>query len=326
MVYHPDLGGEADAENKILYFHPPATPLAEQVRCVGLSEALTNFANSLAPGTPCESMHTQNRRYVFEQVEPSVWMVLVVQHGSDAPQEGDSQVGEGEEDLQDAHLKAVLQRIYGTLRLFCGALLPVLEGQGAAALRTLIGGFLSRLLELMLSAPASSASASASADSTAPPRALSHASDVLDAMDGIRFLPVEQRLYLRAQYVVNLVECAHPSVRHCMLLHHDKLVWSGLTHAATRLLHRYLLHGLLGVQPAQSHAASATPQLLTDVCDVPDEFLALVLAQVVMPPLTPYRFMPSWAERLPASYAPPITWLPGPSTRLPVPGWNRRLT
>ena len=95
MVYHPDLGGEADAENKILYFHPPATPLAEQVRCVGLSEALTNFANSLAPGTPCESMHTQNRRYVFEQVEPSVWMVLVVQHGSDAPQEGDSQVGEG---------------------------------------------------------------------------------------------------------------------------------------------------------------------------------------------------------------------------------------
>ena len=30
-MYHPDLGGEADAENKILFFHPPTTPLAEQV-------------------------------------------------------------------------------------------------------------------------------------------------------------------------------------------------------------------------------------------------------------------------------------------------------
>ena len=46
-------------------------------------------------------------------------------------------------------------------------------------------------------------------------------------MDGMRFLPVDQRLYLRAQFVVNMVGCTFPSVRHCMLLHQDKLVWSG---------------------------------------------------------------------------------------------------
>jgi len=62
------------------------------------------------------------------------------------------------------------------------------------------------------SAPAS-ASASASDGAAAQrARSLAHSSDLLDAMDGIRFLPVEQRLYLRAQYVVNLVEIAHPSV------------------------------------------------------------------------------------------------------------------
>ena len=191
MVYHPDLGGEADAENKLLFFHPPTTPLAEQVRCVGLSEALCNFASSLAPGTPCESMHTQNRRYVFGQVEPRIWVVLIVQHGeSDAPEEADQAAGEAEEELQDAHLKAVLQRLYGTLRFFCGPLLPVLEAQGAPALRTLLGGFLSRLLALMLGPTASAASAS---DGARPPRALSAAADLLDAMDGIRFLPVEPR-------------------------------------------------------------------------------------------------------------------------------------
>jgi hypothetical protein len=143
-------------------------------------------------------MHTQNRRYVFEQVEPRVWFVLIVQHGdSDTPEKGDRTVGEAEEEIQDAHLKAVLQRLYGTLRFFCGPLLPVLEAQGAPALRTLIRGFLGRLLELMLGPTPASASASASAsssDSPPPPRALSHAADLLDAMDGIRFLPVEQRL------------------------------------------------------------------------------------------------------------------------------------
>ena len=200
-MYHPDLGGEADAENKILFFHPPTTPLAEQVRCVGLSEALCNFASSLAPGTPCESMHTQNRRYVFEQVEPRIWLVLIVQHGEgDAPEEADQTAGEAEEEMQDAHLKAVLQRLYGTLRFFCGPLLPVLEAQGAPALRTLIGGFLSRLLALMLGPTASAASAASASDGAPPPRALSAAADLLDAMDGIRFLPVEQRLYLEHRH------------------------------------------------------------------------------------------------------------------------------
>ena len=118
-----------------------------------------------------------------------------MQHGeSDAPEEADQAAGEAEEELQDAHLKAVLQRLYGTLRFFCGPLLPVLEAQGAPALRTLLGGFLSRLLALMLGPTASAASAS---DGAPPPRALSAAADLLDAMDGIRFLPVEQRLYLR---------------------------------------------------------------------------------------------------------------------------------
>ena len=200
-MYHPDLGGEADAENKILFFHPPTTPLAEQVRCVGLSEALCNFASSLAPGTPCESMHTQNRRYVFEQVEPRIWLVLIVQHGEgDAPEEADQTAGEAEEELQDAHLKAVLQRLYGTLRFFCGPLLPVLEAQGAPALRTLLGGFLSRLLALVLGPTASAASAASASDAPPPPRALSAAADLLDAMDGIRFLPVEQRLYLEHRH------------------------------------------------------------------------------------------------------------------------------
>lgn len=270
-VYNPLLGGEADAENKILYFHPVDTPLGEQVRCVGLSEALSSFATNLADGSDCDSLHTQNRRYVFLQVEPDIWFVLVARNPE--PQQlvaaSEAQSGSEEELLQDPHLKAVLGRMYGMLRMFCGPLLPLLARQGPAAFRAQLSAFMTRQLELM----------------AAGAEDVFHASDVLDAMDGIRFLPVDQRLYLRAQYVVNLVECTYPSVRHCLLLHHDKLVWSGFTHASTRLLHRYLLHGLLGPKPAQSHAGAAP--MPADLSELPDALLGLVLAQARLHPPAP---------------------------------------
>ena len=43
----------------------------------------------------------------------------------------------------------------------------MLETQGAAALRTMIGGFLSRLLELLLASPSPSPSSSSSSSSAA---------------------------------------------------------------------------------------------------------------------------------------------------------------
>lgn len=159
FVYHPELGGECDAENKIMFFHPANTPLGEQVRLVGLSEALSNFAASFGAGADCEAMHTQNRRHVFMQAEKDLWFVLVARNppgaggrtrresggpgspvGSPRPGEAlgaggngssssgastaeldvDPEVGDNEEELQDGHLMALLRRIYGTLRLFCG--------------------------------------------------------------------------------------------------------------------------------------------------------------------------------------------------------------
>ena len=232
FVYHPELGGECDAENKIMFFHPADTPLGEQVRLVGLSEALSNFAVSFGAAGDCEAMHTQNRRHVFMQAEKNLWFVLVARNppgagdgsgrsrresgpvspvGSPRPGESpgaaerdvDPEVGDNEEELQDGHLMAVLRRIYGTLRLFCGPLSDALRRGGPPALKALLAGFLERYLDLL--------GAGGELDFAA--------SDVLDAMDGMRFLPVDQRLYLRAQYVVNLVQCTFPSVHNCMLLH-----------------------------------------------------------------------------------------------------------
>ena len=164
FVYQPELGGEMDAEKKILFFHPAGTPLGEQVRLVGLSEALANFAISFGAASDCEAMHTQNRRHVFLQAEKNLWFVLVARNppstspplrressgsggmGSPDPrspqgslsepsERAGEEAGDNEAELQDTHLTAVLRRIYGTLRMFCGPLLEVLARRGAPALR-----------------------------------------------------------------------------------------------------------------------------------------------------------------------------------------------
>ena len=43
---------------------------------------------------------------------------------------------------------------------------------------------------------------------------------------------VDLRIYLRVQYVVNLILTRHPCVQHVMVMQADTLVWSSLTQVA----------------------------------------------------------------------------------------------
>ena len=86
-----------------------------------------------------------------------------------------------EEELQDAVLQSLLRRIYTTLRTFCGALAPTLAAHGAEALRTLLTDHLAPRLRL---------AGLRGEDDTSR-------HDLVDALDGMRFLPVDRRLYLR---------------------------------------------------------------------------------------------------------------------------------
>ena len=58
-----------------------------------------------------------------------------------------------------------------------------------------------------------------------------------DTIEGMKFLVVDRRLYLRVQYLVNLVMTSHSCVRHAMILHADQLVWSSLPVRRARTLH-----------------------------------------------------------------------------------------
>ena len=69
---------EGEEENKILYYYPPDENIDRKVKNVGLCEAVAQFTETFAPGTPVESIHSQKKRMLLHQPEPDYWMVLTV--------------------------------------------------------------------------------------------------------------------------------------------------------------------------------------------------------------------------------------------------------
>ena len=256
FLYDPRLGGESDADKKILFYHPPTTPLAEQVSTVGLCESIAVFSSQFS-SEGCESLHTQMGRLMSWQCEPNYWIVLYMPHEtaaggggkkgaspasappsprtstmsstSSASSKADSSTGGGEEHLppneealQDCTLQELLKRIYSALRLACGPLSEVAASRGADGLRGLLSDVLPLLLRVLIPAGEEDG------------RRL----DLLDTVDGMRFLVVDRRLYLRVQYVLNLILCTQRCVKQVMLLQGDQMVWSSLTREATSVVHR----------------------------------------------------------------------------------------
>lgn len=277
VLFDPRLGSEETAERKILYYHPSFTPLDEQVKAVGFCEAVTNFITTFTSDN-CESVHTQRGRQVYLHPEPHLWLVLLVPHPSsgvkpstaaaaaaaEARAAKDAECEElppAEEALQDGALQALLRRVYATLRMACGYLTTVADERGVDGLRSLLAQVMPLLLKLELSGVEEDASRL----------------DLLDTIEGMRFLPVERRLYLRVQYLANLLLTRHACVRHVVVMHADQLVWSSLTRNATQQLHRYLVSTVAAPPPP---AASKAERLQLNTAALPDEALAIGIALV----------------------------------------------
>lgn len=58
---------------------------------------------------------------------------------------------------------------------------------------------------------------------------------MINAFRSIQYLPLEQQLFLRIHTFVNSIESTYPAIQHCILLHKERVVWSGLkpTHLYT---------------------------------------------------------------------------------------------
>ena len=72
-----------------------------------------------------------------------------------------------------------------------------------------------------------------------------HNCDMINAFRSIQFLPLEQQLFLRIHNFVNSIESMYPVIRHCILLHKERVVWSGLRPDHLYTFNEYLRKALI---------------------------------------------------------------------------------
>ncbi|KAL9643347.1 hypothetical protein ABK040_014802 [Willaertia magna] len=59
---------------KLLYFYPSEVPFNDQMMQIGIAEALTGFTTTFGNDMICDSLFTDQSKYVFIEPEPGYWM------------------------------------------------------------------------------------------------------------------------------------------------------------------------------------------------------------------------------------------------------------
>nr|XP_022313325.1 vacuolar fusion protein CCZ1 homolog isoform X2 [Crassostrea virginica] len=224
-VFNPTYGPrEGEEHKKIVFFHPKETDIDNQIKHIGLCEAIVRFTETFSD-KPCQSLHTTKRRQLFLEVEKDFWMIMTVSVPfTEKTKDGHLVQEYHEEDVQDPVYEAILQQAYRMFQLFNGTFTSILErtGNNVKVLQQRLEHFYVRYLQT-LRLPQG---------------------DILDIFSGIHFMPLDKNTYLHVQCFINLLEASFPSVKYTAFLYNDQLVWSGLDQEDMRIIYKYLITSL----------------------------------------------------------------------------------
>jgi hypothetical protein len=68
--------------------------------------------------------------------------------------------------------------------------------------------------------------------------------DILDVFSSIHYLPVGQHRFLRLQNFINMIESTFVSIKHCIFLYDEQMVWSGINPVDLFSMNEYLVDTL----------------------------------------------------------------------------------
>lgn len=68
---------------------------------------------------------------------------------------------------------------------------------------------------------------------------------MIDTFRSIQYLPLDQQLFLRVHNFTNSIESMYPVIRHCVILHKERIIWSGLKPDLLYTFNEYLLRSLV---------------------------------------------------------------------------------
>ncbi|XP_011503777.1 PREDICTED: vacuolar fusion protein CCZ1 homolog [Ceratosolen solmsi marchali] len=218
---------EGEEKNKILYYYPAKVDIDNQIKNIGLSEAIIKFTESFNPGQSCDYCHTQKTRQIYFQPEIHFWMVMIVGVPFITKEnDGTTYMEYLNDEVSSTVCQAILKQAYTIFRLFMGSFDNILNEPDCGSvilLRYKLDHFYSRyLLSLKL-----------------------NNSDILDIFHGLVFLPLDKITFLRVQCFMNLIEATFPQVKYTAFLYNNQLVWSGLEPEDMQVVYNYLINTLL---------------------------------------------------------------------------------
>ena len=119
---------EGEEHKKIIFFWPQETEINDQVKTIGLIEAVVRFGRTFSQ-EPAHSLQTQKTRSVWREVETDFYLGFTVSVPSVKKQnkDGAEVVEYRPDDLSDNILLGVLDRAYDMFSLFSGGLNTVLD-------------------------------------------------------------------------------------------------------------------------------------------------------------------------------------------------------
>ncbi|XP_021860419.2 vacuolar fusion protein CCZ1 homolog B isoform X1 [Spinacia oleracea] len=114
---------EGDEVEKILFFYPSEVPLTEQLSVIGLSEGLITFTRIFSPDVACEVIEAERHSHVFYEVEPDIWMVMVVEKNREL---------DGIWRIEA--LRGMLKEVHSLFVMFNGSIRAMLDKESSGAL------------------------------------------------------------------------------------------------------------------------------------------------------------------------------------------------
>ena len=240
FLFNPNWGPrEGEEEKKIIYFWPPETEINDQVKTVGLVEAVVRFGKTFS-GHSAHSLHTQKTRTVWRAVEPEFFLCFTVSVPCVRRPGKEGEVVEYRpEEVSDKVLLGILDKAHQMFSLFSGGLHYILQNNQSSreVLSERVRHFYSRYLTSLK---------------------LEHSS-VLDMWGGIQYLPLEAQPFLRVQSFINRTGLKFPCVASSLFLQQGQLVWSEICPGLTRLLVHYLTTTLLPSLPSLPAPSPTSP-------------------------------------------------------------------
>jgi len=216
---------EHDGEEMVMYYHPQDLDLGRKVRNIGLAQGLVNFTRTFSPDRLCESVRTMKRTQAFFEPEPEFWMVMVLGNPSLKTKRNGKIVTKYQENfVSDEIMRYTIRRAYVLFRMIHGRMTQIVEDKGVGVLRLLLNDFYSKYLRYF----------DVDNDLT-----------LVDALEGISFMPVDKNVYLRIICFNNLINDTFSHIRETVFLYRDQLVWSGLEQEDIQVLYHFIIRFVL---------------------------------------------------------------------------------